>query len=234
MDPLAPQPREQDLFEEYQARSEISSKESVRRSSKVSSVVAHPQRLLVAEKEFVNSVREIEKEIKAMVTTRVKEEQSISLVTPYYDVVRVKMEEEDDDGDKDEEKVEHDYLSPFLPVVIGGRSLKKSEAMETREKCLKALKDRLIERANIIQARHDEETAALAKRQANFQRDRDQMSAQEEEDYERACEESMFRIHILEQRLKRHEEQALQKYYDLDTRLRADQRLAVLMTSGAE
>ena len=56
-----------------------------------------------------------------------------------------------------------------------------------------------------IRARHDEETAALAKRQANFQRDRDQMSRAEEEDYDKACDESMFRIHILEQRLKRHE-----------------------------
>lgn len=62
-----------------------------------------------------------------------------------------------------------------------------------REKCLKALKDRLIERANIIQARLDEERAALAKRQQNFNRDRDQMTQEEEEEYEKAVEESMFR-----------------------------------------
>ena len=57
------------------------------------------------------------------------------------------------------------------------------------------------------------------------------MSREDEEDYERQCEESMFRIHILEQRLKRHEEQALQKYYELDSKLRNDARLAVL-TAG--
>ena len=55
---------------------------------------------------------------------------------------------------------------------------------QVRENCLKALKERLIERANIIQARHDEETAALAKRQANFQRDRDNLGRAEEEEYE--------------------------------------------------
>jgi hypothetical protein len=38
-----------------------------------------------------------------------------------------------------------------------------------------------------------------------------------------------YRIHILEKRLKRHEEQALHKYYDLDHRLRSDNRLAALM-----
>ena len=58
VDPLAPPPREQDLFEEY-------------------------QRLLVSEKECVNTVRDVEKEIKAMMSTRAKEEQNISLVTPY-------------------------------------------------------------------------------------------------------------------------------------------------------
>lgn len=44
-----------------------------------------------------------------------------------------------------------------------------------------------------IQARLDEESAALAKRQQNYQRDRDQMTAEEEEEYEHAVEESMFR-----------------------------------------
>jgi hypothetical protein len=38
------------------------------------------------------------------------------------------------------------------------------------------------------------------------------------------------RIHILEKRLKRHEEQALQKYYELDHRLRNDTRLSALLT----
>ncbi len=39
-----------------------------------------------------------------------------------------------------------------------------------------------------------------------------------------------YRIHILEKRLKRHEEQALHKYYELDHKLRADSRLAALLT----
>lgn len=66
-------------------------------------------------------------------------------------------------------------------------------SLQVREKALKALKDRLIERANIIQARLDEETSALSKRQQNFQRDRDQMTQEEEEEYEKAVEESRFR-----------------------------------------
>ena len=45
----------------------------------------------------------------------------------------------------------HDYLSPFLPSALGAGSLTREQALEVREKCLKALKDRLIERANIVQ-----------------------------------------------------------------------------------
>lgn len=191
------------------------------------------QALLAAEKQCTQDIRDVEKEVKDIINNRNKEEQNINLVTPYYDVVRVQQQESDDEGDKDDEKVEHDYLSPFLPALIAGSTMTKAEAMDVRERCLKGLKDRLIERANIIQARHDEETAALAKRQANFQRDRDQMSRAEEEEYDRACDESMFRIHILEQRLKRHEEQALQRYYELDSKLRSDARLAILMDPNA-
>ena len=43
------------------------------------------------------------------------------------------------------------------------------------------------------QARLDEDTASLGKRQASFNRDRDQMTQVEEEEYEKAVEESLFR-----------------------------------------
>ena len=81
------------------------------------------------------------------------------------------------------------------------------------------------------QTRHNEETAALAKRQANYARDRDTLSKEAETEYEAACERSAFKVQILEKRLKRHEEQAMRKYYDLDHKLRRDPRLAVLLES---
>ena len=192
-----------------------------------SALLEEYQRLLLAERECSQAIRDVEREIRSILDSRMKEEQNIILTVPYYDVTRIKKEESDEEK-QEEEQVEHDFLSAFLPSTINVRHLTRTECFAVRDKCLKALKDRLIERANIIQARHDEETAALAKRQANFQRDRDQMSQEEEEEYEKACEESMFRIHILEQRLKKHEEQALQKYYALDSKLRNDPRLAAM------
>jgi hypothetical protein len=91
-----------------------------------------------------------------------------------------------------------------------------------------ALKERLVERANIVQSRLDEENAALSKRQAAFQRNRDHMDPNDEAEYERYCQEAMFRIQILEQRLDRHTELSLQKYAEMDARLRGDPRLVKL------
>lgn len=82
----------------------------------------------------------------------------------------------------------------------------------------------------LLQARLDEEQSALARRQASFARDRDALTPAEEEEYEHAVEEAQFKIGILQRRLANHEEAALQKYYELDKRLRADPRLEVLLT----
>ena len=53
----------------------------------------------------------------------------------------------------DMQEVAFDYLSPFMPNIAGTRGLTRDEALVVREACLKALKERLIERANIIQVR---------------------------------------------------------------------------------
>jgi hypothetical protein len=83
-----------------------------------------------------------------------------------------------------------------------------------------------------VQTRHDEEAALLAKRQASYQRDSDSVAKDAEREHAAACERSMFKIQILDKRLKRHEEQALRKYYELDLKLRRDPRLATLVQAA--
>ena len=51
------------------------------------------------------------------------------------------------------------------------------------------------------------------------------MDPSDEAEYERYCQEAMFRIQILDQRLDRHTELSLQKYAEMDQRLREDPRL---------
>ena len=90
------------------------------------------------------------------------------------------------------------------------------------------MKARLVERANIIQSRLNEETAKLARKQEQFQRSQREGDLSTEE-YEKYCTEAMFRIQILEQRLVAHEESAIQKFGNLDSKLSAEPRLAVLL-----
>lgn len=71
--------------------------------------------------------------------------------------------DDSDDEPADSEAAAYDYLLPFLPpgmASVGSSaasgsagSLTREQALAVRERCLLALKDRLIERANIIQVR---------------------------------------------------------------------------------
>lgn len=68
----------------------------------------------------------------------------------------------------------------------------------------------------------------LKKRRSNFERESTHATNEEKEEHKKACEESEFRINILEKRIKYHEKQALQKYTDMEKRLRNDPRLKLL------
>ena len=122
-----------------------------------------------------------------------------------------------------------DYLSPFFRNVADPMRITKEDALEIRQSALDAMKARLVERANIIQTRLHDENAKLGRKQEQFQRSQREGDLSTEE-YEKYCTEAMFRIQILEQRLSAHEESAMRKFADLDSKLSADPRLRVLKT----
>ncbi len=69
--------------------------------------------------------------------------------------------------------------------------------------CLKDLRTRLVDMANIIQHRFEAETEELSKRQIWYKSKLGSLTKEEEKDYIDFCNDAMFRIHILEQRLNR-------------------------------
>lgn len=203
-----------------------------------------------AERECLNQMREADRQAKELLQRRDQEEALVvdvvaederifgdgsfslpaHLLVSVYDTERsrlaLKPEKSEDVSD-----VPHDFLTPFLSrqLTPDAKPLTREEALKVRDDCLRSLKDRLVERATIVQSRLDEENAALSKRQASFQRNRDHMEPSDEAEYERYCQEAMFRIQILEQRLDRHTELSLHKYAEMDARLRADARLSALI-----
>jgi hypothetical protein len=118
-----------------------------------------------------------------------------------------------------------------------------------KEACLKSLKERLIEKANIIQSRLDEETSNYQKRQLQYSKNAETMTVEETEEYVKYCNEALFRIQIMEKRLVKvkvkdtksiikcsysqclqHKETAPERYLALDRKLRKDSRLAVMLS----
>ncbi|RHY34614.1 hypothetical protein DYB32_000804 [Aphanomyces invadans] len=233
VDPMATRPKESILERELQASIQV----MPTRVSTVSRLDRVLDRCM--EKECYNSIRHADVETQEILKFRRREEATIVLETSIFDSHddETKQDRVDDQRKAGKDaKADMDYLSPFLLSVAGhggggasaGRQLSRDEAHSVRDLCLKNLKERLLERANIIQTRLDKENAALAKKQAAFQRSQREHDQGTDEEFERFCSETMFRIQILEQRLTRHEETALQKYAELDQRLHNDARLAVL------
>jgi hypothetical protein len=65
--------------------------------------------------------------------------------------------------------------------------------------------------------------------QAAFLRDREQLTRTEEDEYEAAVADATFRLHVLEMRLKRHEQRAGIKFQELEGCLTSDPRLAAAL-----
>ena len=69
---------------------------------------------------------------------------------------------------------------------------------------MKDLRGRLVEMANIIQNRFEQETENLQRKQAEHKSKQGSITKEDEEEYVVWCNEAIFRIHILEQRLNRY------------------------------
>ena len=117
-----------------------------------------------------------------------------------------------------------DYLSPYLTSVQDIDNISTEEATRIREACMAAMRERLVERANIIQNRLDEENKRLALNQVSYQQNLDG-DHQSEDDFEKVCSEIVFRIKILERRILEHEDTALNKLKELECKLNDDPRL---------
>ena len=198
-------------------------------------VDAEYEAAFAAEKKCYQEIRDAYRETMDLISLRAREEQSCDLFKSVFAQAEEKLKataEEDTSVEVSEEKDDRevDYLTPFLP---SGEAKTRAEAETARDECLKSLKERLLERANIIQRRLDEENSQLTKKRNAFQRSRDHVEGADEE-FEAYCSSAMFRIQILEQRLERHEETALQKYADMDHKLRNDPRLVGFLASRGQ
>ncbi|KAF4672862.1 hypothetical protein FOL47_011281 [Perkinsus chesapeaki] len=164
---------------------------------------------------------------------------NLALVRDVYDYARdssmkvtTRLDDVDDPsgGEQDKNSTKKvDILAPYLSE-FPGKQLDALQAEFVAKKCKNDFRKRLLDRAAIIQKRLEDEQEALKKRRAQVQR-RGGPEAQQgraEADFEKYQTLAMFRIQILEQRLARHEVQAIKKFTELEETLLADPRLQAM------
>jgi hypothetical protein len=173
------------------------------------------QKVMNAEKTTVAALRIINQEITDLVRMRKREE----------DVLRVDFSKKDDCNSINIEKApipelrqEKDttfhhlqYLSPFLLHVEDIENITKEEAIQIKDAALATCKERLLQRADIIQNRLHEESIKLVDVQAKYQRDIEKTN-ETKKSFENASSKLTFRIKILEKRLQDHEDVSVEKY----------------------
>ncbi|CAE7206292.1 drc7 [Symbiodinium natans] len=153
-----------------------------------------------------------------------------------YDLARESARVEGTREGAEEEKQEEqtskvDILAPYLVDFINKETglvqLDSLQAELVAKKCTTDFRKRLTDRAEIIQRRLEEEQELLRKRRAQMQCRGDSVE-RDERDFEQYQNQAMFRTQILEQRLARHEMQAIEKFQDLERMLQEDPRLAAM------
>lgn len=133
---------------------------------------------------------------------------------------------------EEEETTNTDYLYIYLPDEYKGWSLTEplpqNIAMITRGAALDALRTRLVERASIISSRMEAEAEHLKRRRAVYNKSSDQISQEDRDALLNEIRECVFRIDILEMRSRKHEEDSIKRFAELENKLRRDPRLSSL------
>ena len=173
------------------------------------------------EKAAITSIRTVQQDIIDLVRMKKREENRSKteksedsgqrIFSNEYEVVSEVSENKtakDKDGCKNSH---HDYLSPFLLFVKDEKALTQDEAKSIRESYLKTMKERLMERANIIQNRLEEERNSLVTIQTEYQKKK-RIGCSNEKEFEEVCSDKMFRIKILEKRLEEHSKRSFDKF----------------------
>ncbi|XP_069312550.1 dynein regulatory complex subunit 7 [Eulemur rufifrons] len=180
---------------------------------------------------------ESELEVLEILKLREEEEEAHALTISIYDTRRNEKSKEYRETMERVMHEEHlrqvetqlDYLAPFLAQLPPGEKLTRWQAVRLKDECLSDFKQRLIDKANLIQARFEKETQELQKKQQWYQENQVTLTAEDEDAYLSYCSQAMFRIRILEQRLNRHKELAPLKYLALEEKLYKDPRLVELL-----
>eukprot|EP00658_Telonema_sp_P-2_P038345 TRINITY_DN27539_c0_g1_i3.p1 TRINITY_DN27539_c0_g1~~TRINITY_DN27539_c0_g1_i3.p1 ORF type:complete len:214 (-),score=91.83 TRINITY_DN27539_c0_g1_i3:96-737(-) len=174
------------------------------------------------------NIREMDRNMSDLMRNRNHDEDKIEVVTHVYDASRNLNAEESKEEETEQVEEQYDPLKPFLPPNFVGDELDLKTAEKVKGECLRNLKQRLVERKEIIEQRLLDEQSELELKRQTFNRQKDSLDPSEIERFELTEKEALFRINILQMRLEKHNEDAFGKLNDLYGSLKKDSRLRLL------
>jgi hypothetical protein len=199
--------------------------------------------LIAAEKECLNEIKTKIEECREILSQR--KTGGTEPMLSVYDTLRNRPQETEAERER-LRREEHrrqesrkDYLAPYIAMLeveksLGGDyanvRLSAEHAKLVRDSALKDLKERLIQRGHIMQARMDKEKEELNRRQVAYQKNLDSSdhASKDSDEFAKFLTQATWRMKILDDRLSRHIEQASEKYAELAQKLANDARLAAI------
>ncbi|XP_075958119.1 dynein regulatory complex subunit 7 [Anarhichas minor] len=139
---------------------------------------------------------------------------------------RQEMERQAEEDQRWLQERKEDILAPLLIRLDNAEPLSAKDAKQLYHNCLAECKQRLVEKANLIQKHYDKETQALQRKQQWYQENQLTIVPQDKDEYQKYCSEKTLRIRVAKKRLSMHMEAAPLEYQNLDRRLKNDPRLA--------
>ncbi|CAH8429485.1 unnamed protein product [Schistosoma turkestanicum] len=194
--------------------------------------------LMAEEEKSKELIHKSEFEIQSILNERTTEDLQVILDIDLFDTLRnveaqklrIELERLAEIERNRAKEVEFDYLGPYLAQIeIINNKLTFEQAITVRNECLHDFKQRLINKANIIQSRLEKETDNLLKKQQWYHLNQMNLTKEDEQAYLLYCNEATFKIHTLESSLSWHKLTAPQKYMDLEKKLKSDPRLSELL-----
>ncbi|XP_062283606.1 dynein regulatory complex subunit 7 [Scomber scombrus] len=190
--------------------------------------------LMEDEKKVLLQIKESQKEVRDIVACRQQEETNIQLLFSPWTTTgaakahsqRLEMERVAAEEQRWLQEKEQDLLAPLMMSLDNTETLSPSDAQQLYQNCLQDFKLRLVEQANLIQERYEQETEELQEKQLWYQKNQLNMNQNQKQEYQNYCCKKTLQIHTAKKRLSIHRDSAPQKLRALDQRLKRDARLA--------
>eukprot|EP00056_Hartaetosiga_gracilis_P007514 m.109159 g.109159 ORF g.109159 m.109159 type:complete len:864 (+) comp12728_c1_seq1:62-2653(+) len=194
------------------------------------------QKCLKMESAAKKSVKMSLKETEAIIDRVDADNEVIDLHISFYDtmrneksrIARAQKERAAREAAEHQARQAEDYLAPYLVKVEDPNNIDSVTAAWLKDQVMNDLTRSLKKRFHYIEEECAKESKALETKTLWFKQNQSTLSNEEEKEFAKFRNESLFRLNILQKRLAEHKERTPRISMEMEHRLRSDERLRAL------